>query len=85
MYAFLGSFTRYVFGETAPVQKDTFNYLAEGTQGGVRTVATAVGEGLAAGMRQGGAAGSRCLRCHHYNDADAKFCKNCGTALVAPG
>jgi hypothetical protein len=28
MFAFLGSVSRYVSGEAAPVQKDTFNYLA---------------------------------------------------------
>jgi hypothetical protein len=52
MFGFLGSFARYVSGEAAPVQKDTFNYLAEGMQEGVKTVATAIGEGLAAGMHK---------------------------------
>jgi hypothetical protein len=64
------------------VQKDTFNYLAEGTQGGVRTVARAVGQGLAAGMRGDGQAGRHCPRCSQGNDADAKFCKGCGAALA---
>src|SRR2546430_14071609 len=27
-FAFLGSWSRFVAGESAPVQKDTFNYLA---------------------------------------------------------
>ena len=66
----------------APVQKDTFNYLADGTQGGVKTVATAVGQGLAAGMRGDGRAGRRCPRGAQSNDADARFCKGCGTALT---
>jgi hypothetical protein len=30
-YAFMGRVFRYVAGETAPVAKDTFNYMAEGT------------------------------------------------------
>jgi hypothetical protein len=81
-FGFLGSFIRYVSGESAPVQKDTFNYLAEGTKEGVRTVATAIGEGLAGGMQKDGYVGKRCLTCHHENDMDAKFCKNCGAALV---
>jgi hypothetical protein len=82
MFAFLGSYARYVFGETAPVHKDTFNYLAEGTQGGVRTVARAVGEGLAEGLHGHGGAGNRCPGCHHDNDSDAKFCKTCGISLI---
>src|ERR1700730_7245113 len=49
MFGFLGSFARYVSGEAAPVQKDTFNYLAEGTKEGVKTIATAIGQGVAAG------------------------------------
>jgi hypothetical protein len=82
-FGFLGSFACYVAGETAPVQKDTFNYLAEGTKPGVRDLATAVGEGLAAGMHKAHDARKRCLSCDHDNDLDAKFCKNCGAALAA--
>jgi hypothetical protein len=82
MFGFLGSFFRYFFGEAAPVQKDTFNYLAEGTKGGIKTVAAAVGEGLAVGMRGGEKARSRCSKCDHDNDTDARFCKNCGTPFT---
>jgi len=81
-FGFLGSFIRYVSGEAAPVQKDTFNYLAEGTKEGVKTVATAIGEGLAAGMRKDEYVGKHCLTCNHENEMDAKFCKNCGSSLV---
>jgi hypothetical protein len=82
MFGFMGAYFRYFFGEAAPVQKDAFNYLAEGTKGGVKTFATAVGEGLATGMRTEGKPGPWCPRCGQGNDADAKFCKGCGTALV---
>jgi hypothetical protein len=82
MFGFLGTFTRYVSGEAAPVQRDTFNYLAEGVQEGVRTVSTAIGEGLAAGMHNDRSVGKQCLNCHHDNDLDAKFCKNCGISLI---
>jgi hypothetical protein len=78
-YGFLGSFLRYFSGEAAPVQKDTFNYLAEGTKGGIKTVATAVGEGLAVGKVAGEKPSNRCLKCDHINDPDARFCKNCGS------
>jgi hypothetical protein len=81
-FAFLGAITRYQAGEVTPVAKDTFNYLAEGTQEGVKTVATAIGEGIAAGMGGSRKADDRCPKCSHPNDADAKFCKNCGAALV---
>ncbi len=82
MFGFLGSFTRYVSGQQSPVIKDSFNYLAEGMQEGVKTVATAIGEGLAAGMHKDGYVGKRCLTCNHENDMVAKFCMNCGSSLV---
>lgn len=78
MYGFLGSFARYISAEAAPVQKDTFNYLAEGTKEGVKTIASAIGQGLSTGKTVG-----TCKQCNHSNDADARFCKNCG-ASVAP-
>jgi zinc-ribbon domain len=82
MFAYLGSVTRYMSGEAAPVQKDTFNYLAEGTKEGVRTFATAVGEGIATGLHSSGSGTVRCPNCQADNDRDAKFCKHCGTALA---
>ncbi len=51
--AFLGSLMRYMAGETAPVAKDTTNYMAEGIQPGVRAIARAVSEGIAEGVAQG--------------------------------
>jgi hypothetical protein len=81
-FAFQGAIARYQAGEVAPVAKDTINYLAEGTQEGVKTVATAVAEGIAAGMGGPRKADNRCPKCSHSNDADAKFCKNCGVALT---
>jgi len=68
--------------------KDTFNYVADGTQGGVKTVASAAGQGLAEGMRSAGGAGGegkvlvRCHKCTGENDASAKFCDQCGAALA---
>lgn len=82
LFAFFGAFVRYVLEEAAPVQKDTFNYLAEGTQPGVRTFAAAVGEGLAAGMRSASGGAAACLKCGHPNEAGARFCNRCGAALA---
>lgn len=83
MLGFFGSFTRYVFGEAAPVQKDAFNYLASGTTEGVKAMAGAMGEGLATGLSAGARGKVRCPRCNLGNDADARFCKNCAAPLVA--
>ena len=83
-FGYMGKVARYVAGEIAPVGKDTFNYMANGTKDGVKAVASAIGEGLAAG---GVGVGSKVtkLRCHKCNelvDEDAKFCDNCGVALA---
>jgi hypothetical protein len=75
-YAFMGGLFRYVAGETAPVAKDTFNYMAEGTQQGVRTMAAAVGEGL-----RGSGTELHCGKCGQPNDPDARFCQKCGASL----
>ena len=79
-FGFLGAVSRYIFAEAAPVQKDTFNYLAEGTKGGIKTIVTAVGEGISTGM--GPQAIVRCSKCETSNDFDAKFCKTCGSPLT---
>ena len=83
-FGYMGKVTRYVAGEMAPVAKDTFNYMADGTADGVRTVAQAIGQGLAGA---GGAVGSaktavRCHKCNNLADADARFCDDCGAALT---
>jgi hypothetical protein len=79
--SFMGAVSRYVAGESAPVAKDTFNYMADGTKDGVKKVATAVGEGLAAGGI-GKPVQLRCHKCNALNDAESKFCKQCGTSLL---
>jgi hypothetical protein len=82
-FAYMGAVGRYVAGEAAPVAKDTFNYLADGTSPGVKSLARAVGEGLAgAGGRSEPQAVLRCHKCNAENDADARFCDNCGAPLA---
>ena len=83
MFGFMGAVTRYQAGEVAPVGKDVFDYMAEGTKDGVRTMASAAGAGLAEGMR-GSAKPMKCASCGHANDHDAKFCDECGAALSKP-
>lgn len=77
-FGFMGAIVRYQAGEVAPVGRDTFNYMAEGTKDGVRTVATAAASGLRDTSNQ---AQLRCSSCGHSNDANAKFCDECGAAL----
>lgn len=81
-FAFLGAVLRYTAGEVAPVGKDTFNYMADGTAGGVKQLASAIGSGLSEGMGGGGTTVVRCHKCNHPNDPDAKFCDQCGAALL---
>lgn len=75
---FMGRMARYVAQEQAPVGVDTFNYAAQRTKGAVRDLAQAVGEGL----RGDAPAGRSCTSCLNENDADAKFCSECGSALA---
>lgn len=86
-YGYMGAVARYSAAEIAPVGKDTINYMADGTKGGIKTVARAVGEGISAGLAAGAAGGSaqttvQCPRCETDNDADARFCDNCGAELT---
>lgn len=81
-YGFMGSIARYSTQEMAPVGKDAFNYLAEGTKDGVRTMASAVGEGLRAGSPPpAGGERVRCHKCNYANAVESKFCGQCGASL----
>jgi hypothetical protein len=75
---YVGTIARYVAGETAPVASDTLNYMAGETKEGIRDVAAAIGAGI-----RGKAAGTQvaCSKCSHPNDADARFCDQCGAAM----
>ncbi len=83
-FGFLGKVARYQAQEIAPVAKDTFNYMAEGTKDGVKTMAGAIGQGLSEGGFGLGGASSTQVRCHKCNElvpADSKFCSRCGQPL----
>jgi ribosomal protein L40E len=80
-FAYVGTITRYMAGEVAPVGKDVTNYMVAGTKDSVRELAAAVGEGLASAS--GGAAlRIRCHKCNAENDLTANFCEHCGTSLA---
>ncbi len=74
---FAGAVARYQAQEIAPVGKDTFNYMAEGTREGVATIAGAVAKGL-----RGEPSAIQCPECDTFNDADAEFCKSCREPLT---
>lgn len=57
LFGFLGAITRYVAAEQAPVAKDALNYLAEGTQEAVHTVARSAAQGVTEGVARRRAAG----------------------------
>lgn len=86
---FMGAVARYQANEYAPVAKDTFNYIADETQDGVRTVASAIGDGLRGEGRKTDEADLTCPDCGASNQAGSKFCDQCGGALpqdvVCPG
>ena len=50
-FGYLGTITRYWAAETAPVAKDTFNYVAEGAQPGLRAVGKSITEGIVEGQK----------------------------------
>jgi hypothetical protein len=79
-FGYLGAMSRYVAGETAPVTKDTFNYLTESTTGSVKSLAAAAAEGISSGWHQSETA-LTCPRCQHPNDAGDNFCEHCGAPL----
>ena len=83
-FGYVGKVARYMAEEMAPVGKDTFNYMAEETQEGLRTATRAVAQGLSEGginFGQGESATNvRCHKCNALLDADARFCDQCGTA-----
>jgi len=82
MFGFVGRMARYQAQEVAPVAKDTFNYMAHGTSHGVRTMASALGQGLREGGFGGGAQTMvRCHKCNALVPDGAKFCSQCGQTL----
>lgn len=71
---FMGVGARYVSGEVSPVAKDTAAYLTDGKgllNLGVREPAPTANR-----------SGPYCRSCGTRNDADARFCDSCGTAMA---
>lgn len=77
---YLGTIARYVAGEAAPVATDTIDYVARETRSAVRTMASAVGEGLRDEARDATDAPT-CPACGRPGPADARFCNQCGASM----
>jgi hypothetical protein len=50
-FGYLGLVSRYWASETAPVAKDTFNYVAQEAQPGVRALGKSITEGIVEGQK----------------------------------
>ena len=76
-FAYVGTVLRYMSAESAPVAKDTFNYMADGTKEGVRDIAGAIREGIL------GSEDTQlvCPSCQCVNDVAARFCDQCGQPI----
>jgi hypothetical protein len=78
---FMGKIARYTSAEITPVVTDSLNYAARESKDSIREVAKAVRDGLAGGGAAE-AAEFPCPRCLHKNEPGAKFCSQCGSALI---
>ena len=82
VFGFQGALARYHAAEHAPVIRDAVGYMADGTKESVKTVARAVAEGIRDPDSGPAEPDIRCHKCNQANDADARFCKSCGAALL---
>lgn len=81
---YAGKIARYYSQEIAPPAVDTFKYVANEAKDSVREIAGAIGEGLRGTATQASepVIHIRCHKCNHDNEANAKFCCQCGAALA---
>ena len=79
---FMGVGARYASGELAPVVKDTAHYLTDG-QGLLGAGRSRSDDAVTTSTAPAGSAtGPYCRSCGTRNDADARFCDSCGTAMA---
>lgn len=77
-FAFLGSVTRYMANEVAPVGSDLARYMVHQTKGSAKDLAQAVAAGAREGLISQGDSLKDCPLCLTPNSSDARFCKQCG-------
>jgi len=84
-FGFAGKIARFHAAQYAPVAKDTFNYMAEGTQDGVKTIAKSISQGIEEGkadVKADAKPSLHCPACGFAETTNAKFCSNCGKPFV---
>lgn len=85
IFGFADKVARFHAAQYAPVAKDTFNYMAEGTQDGVKTVARSIAEGIneaRADVKGDLGKTLRCPACGFAETPDARYCSGCGEPLI---
>ena len=88
-FGYMGRVARYAAGELAPVATDTLNYVADESSQAVRSVSSAIAAGIHDGRGDAPPSGEpapktvvRCHKCNAANDADDRFCGQCGAELL---
>jgi hypothetical protein len=84
-FGFMGAVAKYGVREAAPAAAEGVNRVGMGAAPGISAIAAAVGEGLrgrgGGGVGVGVGVGARCGACGSGQDADAKFCDDCGAPM----
>ena len=82
---YAGRIARFHAAQYAPVAKDTFNYMAEETQDGIKTVARSIAQGVQDAkedVNEDEKARLRCPACGFVETGNATYCSGCGKPLV---
>ena len=75
-FGFMRQVTTYVASQTAPVAKDTINYMSTNTADSLAHTASTISNAINNNNQ------IKCSNCGALNDKEAKFCKNCGKQLT---
>lgn len=82
MVGWAGAIARYGVREGAPAASEGFNRVTLGSREGIRAAAGAIAEGLRESTH---VRPVPCPACGSSQDADARFCDDCGHAMPTPG
>jgi ribosomal protein L40E len=83
MFGLIGLVSRYMAGQTAPVAKDTANYMMDGTRDEEAKTAKAMAHAVKDGLREDGDDGTvACPSCGEKNPKGSAFCSHCGAKIV---
>jgi len=83
LFGYMGSVSRYTASQTAPVAKDTTNYMLDGTRDEFsKSIASVVGAVKTDGAAPVSGSLPKCPKCGTINEKGAKFCDHCGAPLT---